>query len=46
MQEGEKAAKSTAEENDVITVTDRAREGLLVGIQTKEYAIEDGIRRG
>lgn len=44
MKEGEQGAKSASEEDYVISIADGAREGLLVGVQAKEDAIEE--RRG
>ncbi len=41
MKEGEQRAKSASQEDYIIPITNRAREGLFIGIQAKEDAIEE-----
>lgn len=45
LEQGKEGAESSAEENDVIARVDGAGEGVLVGIQVMEDAIEEGIWR-
>lgn len=43
LKEGEEGAKGASKEDYVISIADGAREGLLVGIQTKEDTMEERV---
>ena len=44
MEEGEEGAEGAAEEHDVVAVVYRCTEGVLVGVQAGEDAVEYGGR--